>query len=112
MKETHNLIFLSLLKNIMKKILFICILLIPFFTKADCVWDAKEKTTYQVLSTGYGGKILFSGGYGKNFIIEVDGYITKYIESVVILKDDFCSWDSDVLYIDDEVFDVKSVEKI
>ena len=96
----------------MKKILFICILLIPFFTKADCVWDAKVKTTYQVLSTGYGGKILFSGGYGDDFIAEVDGYITKYIQSVVILKDDFCSWDSDVLYIDDEVLDVKSVEKI
>ena len=97
-----------------KNILFtlIVIFISPLFSKADCVWDAKEKTTYQVISTGYGGKILFSGGYGKDFIVQVDGYITKYIGSVVILKDDFCSWESDVLYIDDEVFDVKSVAKI
>jgi len=95
-----------------KKILFLSIILTPFFSMADCVYDAKEKTTFQVLSTGYGGKILFSGGYGKDFIVSVDGYVTNYIESVLILKDDFCSWDDSVLYIDDEVFDVKSVEKI
>tara|TARA_B100000427_G_scaffold139460_1_gene115998 strand:- start:441 stop:734 length:294 start_codon:yes stop_codon:yes gene_type:complete len=95
-----------------KNILFLSIILVPFFSLADCVYDAKEKTTFQVLSTGYGGKILFSGGYGSDFIVSVDGYITKYIDSVLILKDDFCSWEDSVLYIDDEVFDVKSVEKI
>lgn len=95
-----------------KKFLFVCLLLIPYFSSADCVYGAKDKTTYQILSTGYGGKILFSGGYGDDFIVEVEGYLIKHVDSVVILKDDFCSWDSGVLYIDEEVFGVKSVEKI
>ena len=94
------------------KILFIFILLIPYFMSADCVYGAKDKTTFQVLKSGYGGKILFSGGYADDFIVEIEGYIPEYIDSVVFLKDEFCSWDSDVIYIDEEVFDVKSVEKV
>ena len=96
----------------MKKIIIVLFLFNAIQLSADCVWDAKDKTTYKVLKTGYGGKILFTGGYGSDFIIEIDGYVSSYIESVIILKDDFCNWDDNVIYIDDEVFDVKSVTKI
>ena len=97
----------------MKKLILITLIAIsPFMLKADCVWGAKDKTTYKVLSSGYGGKIFFSGGYGNDFIIEIDGFITEYITEIMFLKDDFCSWEESVIYIDDEVFDVKSVEKI
>lgn len=94
------------------KILLLSILIFPSLSKPDCVYNAKEKTKYQILSTGYGGKILFSGGYGNDFIVEVDGYVYSNVDSVMILKDDFCSWESNAIYIDEEVFDVKSVTKI
>tara|TARA_B100001741_G_C16196827_1_gene434007 strand:+ start:151 stop:444 length:294 start_codon:yes stop_codon:yes gene_type:complete len=97
----------------MKKLILITLITIsPFLLKADCVWGAKDKTTYKVLSTGYGGKIFFSGGYGSDFIIEIDGFIYENISEIMFLKDDFCSWEDNVIYIDDEVYDVKSVEKI
>ena len=97
---------------IKKLALFLTIVSIPFLASADCVYNAKGKTTFQVLSTGYGGKILFSGGYGADFIVSVDGYISSNLGEVIILKDDFCSWENNVLYIDEEVFDVRSVDKI
>ena len=95
-----------------RAILIFCLSLHPLIKNADCVYGAKDKTSYKVLSTGYGGKIYFSGGYGNDFIIEVDGYVSSYINEVMFLKDDFCSWEDNVIYIDEEVFDVKSVDKL
>lgn len=79
----------------------------------DCVSGAKDKSAFQVLSTGYGAKILFSDGLGSDFIIELNGSIySKNLDEVYFIKDDFCNWDDNVLVIDDEVFGVKTVEKL
>ena len=81
--------------------------------KPDCVHSAKAKTSYKVIKTGYGAKILFSGGYSDDFIIEIDGSIyNKTLEGVYFVKDDFCNWESSVLVIDDEVYGVKDVAKV
>ena len=55
---------------------------------------------------------MLSGGYDNNFIGEVDGYVYSNVNSVMILKDDFCSSESNAVYIKEEFFDVKSVTKI
>ena len=96
----------------MKNIFLTTLFLLSFnMVFADCVYSAKEKTSFQILTTGWGAKIFFSGGYGTNFIIELSGSIYS-IDELVILKDDFCSYESNVLYIDGEVYDVKSVTKV
>jgi len=79
----------------------------------DCVYDAKDKSSFKVLETGYGAKIYFSGGTGSDFIIKLDGSLySKNLNEVYFIKSDFCSWESDVIVIDDEVFGVKSVTKV
>ena len=79
----------------------------------DCVFNAKDKTSYKVIKTGYGAKILFSGGYANDFIIEIDGSIfSKNLDEVYFVKSDFCAWESNVVVIDDEVFGVKTVSKV
>ena len=52
----------------MKKILLIATLLFSLYSYADCVYGAKDKSSYNVIKTGYGAKILFSGSYGDDFI--------------------------------------------
>ena len=80
---------------------------------ADCVFGAKDKTSYKIIETGYGAKIYFSGGYSSDFIIEISGSIySSYINEIYFLKDDFCDYESDVIVIDEEVFDILSVTEI
>lgn len=60
--------------------------------KPDCAHSAKDRTSYKVIKTGYGAKILFLGGYSDDFIIEIDESIyNKTLEGVYFIKDDFCS---------------------
>ena len=97
----------------MKNALFVVIFLFTSSVFADCVWGAKDKDTYRVIDTGYGAKILFSGGYTNDFIIKIDGSIySKDLQEVYFIKDDFCDWESDVLVIDGEVYGVQSVTDI
>jgi hypothetical protein len=98
----------------MKKVFtIIFFLFLPFITYADCVRGAKDKTEYKVINTGYGAEILFSGGYGADFIIELDGSIYyETLDEIYFIKDDFCDWDSDVIVIDGEVFGVKTVSQL
>ncbi len=78
-----------------------------------CIFGAKDKTNYQVLKTGYKAKILFSGGWGADFIIELEGSIySENLSDVYFIKDGFCSWEDNVIVIDDEVFGVAQVEKL
>tara|TARA_B100001059_G_C17625742_1_gene471821 strand:+ start:277 stop:576 length:300 start_codon:yes stop_codon:yes gene_type:complete len=80
---------------------------------ADCVFGAKDKTSYKIIETGYGAKIYFSGGYSSDFIIELSAPIYgSYIDEIYFLKDDFCDYESEVIVIDEEVFDVLSVTEI
>ena len=84
-----------------------------FSPNMDCVYDAKSKESYRVLETGYGPKIYFSGGYGSDFILELDGYVGyTNLDEVVMIKDSFCDWESDVILIDGEVYDIKKVTKV
>ena len=97
----------------MKKILLIAALLLSVYSYADCVFGAKEKTSFKVIKTGYGAKILFSGSYVDDFIIEIDGSIyNETLDEIYFIKDNFCSWESDVIVINGEVFGVKSVDKV
>lgn len=98
----------------MKKLttlLLILLFSVPVF--ADCVIGAKGHTSYRILETGYGAKIYFSGGYSSSFIIEIEGslYSTSF-EEIFFLKDDFCDYESDVIVIDEEVFDVLNVTQV
>ena len=78
-----------------------------------CVFGAKDKDSYKVISTGYNAKILFSGGYSSDFIIEIDGSIFyERLDDVYFIKDDFCSYENDVIVIDGEVFGVSKVTKL
>ncbi len=79
---------------------------------ADCIYGAKDKESYKIIDTGYGAKIYFSGGYGDDFIIELNGSIFGTIDEVYFIKDDFCNWEDDVIVIDGEVFGVRSVKKL
>ena len=79
----------------------------------DCVYNAKSKESYRVLETGYGAKIYFSGGYGSDFILELEGYVGYTdLDEVMFIKDSFCDWASDVIIIDEEVYGVKKVTKV
>ena len=96
----------------MKK-LFISTLLILSFTNilADWVYDSKSKESFKILETDFGAKIYFTLGYGPDFIIKISGSIYS-ADAILILKDDFCSYESNVLNINGEVFDIDSVTKI
>ena len=98
----------------MKKLFTILLTIGTLYTaSADCVYGAKDKSSYKIVDTGYGAKLYFSGGYGSDFIIELDGSIySTYISEIYFIKDDFCNWESDVIVIDGEVFGVKSVTKL
>lgn len=98
----------------MNLILFIFLSLIaPKESKYDCIYDAKDKTSYKILETGYGAKIYFSGGYGSDFVIKINGSVYyKTVDEIYFIKNDFCDWEDDVIVIDDEVFGVQSVSRI
>ncbi len=81
------------------------LILSPFVAYADCVIGAKSKTSYVVLDSH---TIMLQGGYGEDIIIKTFSFITDY-SSVTVLKDDFCSFESAVLYIDGEVVDAEGV---
>jgi hypothetical protein len=75
---------------------------------ADCVVNAKAKLRFQVLDSH---TILFTGGGGSDFIVKTFAFVTRGSD-IRILKDDFCSHDSAVLYIDGEVADARQVTKL
>ena len=75
---------------------------------ADCVVGAKQKTSFTVLDSH---TLLLQGGPGPDIIIKTFAFILK-TSTVKILKDDFCRYESAVLYIDEEVVDVNKVTKV
>ena len=76
--------------------------------QADCVYGAKDKTSFQVLD---GNTLMLTGGYGSNIIIKTYSYFYSSSD-VRVLKDSFCSYESAVLYIDGEVVDAQQVTKL
>lgn len=93
----------------MKVIAILIIIFIQInFAHADCVYGAKSKTRFQALDSS---TILLTGGYGGTIIAKI--YCCVYSSSnVTVLKDDFCSFDDSVFYIDGEIKEVRDVKKI
>lgn len=77
-------------------------------TYADCVYFAKSKLSFRVIDSH---TLILSGGPGPDILIKTFAFINK-TSSVVVLKDSFCSYDSAVLLIDDEVVSVNQVTKL
>lgn len=75
---------------------------------AGCVISAKSKTSFTVLDSH---TIVLTGGVGNNILIRTFSFIYSS-STVTVLKDDFCDFDSAVLYIDGEVADVQRVETL
>ena len=94
----------------MKPILLSILVSLAAFTtlSADCVYFAKSKTTFTILDSR---TLMLSGGTGPDIIIKV--YVTLTSASkITVLKDDFCSHDTNVLYIDGRLESVGQVTKV
>jgi hypothetical protein len=76
--------------------------------RADCAYGAKSKTQFQILDSN---TILLTGGYGGQIVVKIYCCVMQS-SNVTVLKDDFCSYESSVLYIDGNVIDVRDVKKI
>ena len=96
------------MKNIAAGIVAVAIAAVAFNANADCVYGAKEKTSFVVLDSH---TIILKGGYGNDILIKTYSFINSY-SSITVLKDSFCSYDSAVLYVDNETVDVNQVTKI
>jgi hypothetical protein len=89
-------------------LLFAAAMFLTNYAFADCVYGAKDKTKFAKVDSR---TLILSGGYGSDILIKTYTYIS-YSPSVVVLKDSFCSYDSNVLLIDGEVADVTQVTKL
>jgi hypothetical protein len=88
-------------------VLFPCAV-VPFSTSAnaDCVLNAKSKTSYMVLDSH---TILLKGGIGKDILIKSFAFFYS-TSQVTVLKDNFCDFESSVLYVDGQVVDAQQVK--
>jgi hypothetical protein len=94
----------------MNKLLATSILLFTLSNTAfaDCVYGAKDKTSYVVLDSH---TIVLRGGYGGDILIKTFAFINSS-SSVTVLKDSFCSYESSVLYVDGQTVDANDVKKL
>ncbi len=91
-------------------ILAACATLLALTTpsQADCVINAKSKTTFTRIDSH---TLLLQGGTGPDIIIKTFAFIMQS-SSITVLKDDFCSFESEVLLVDGDVVDVNQVTKV
>ena len=91
----------------MKKIFILLVFIFNSQTlSADCVYDAKSYKNYKIIDEN---TIVLQEGNGKNILIQ--SYCYFYMGSeLIILKDDFCDFEQDVLSVDGEVCEVKKVK--
>lgn len=94
---------MKLLKAISLSSLFI--LLISNLAVADCVFNAQGKTRFSRLDSH---TIILSGGAGRDIMLKTFCFIYRTSE-VQVLQDSFCSYASDVLYIDGNVCGVNKI---
>ena len=94
----------------MKKLLIFILLLLSITTNSfgDCVWGAKDKTYFTFVNNH---TIILKGGLGSDILIKTYCTILRN-SNIQVLKDNFCSYESSVLYIDGEVCDVNQVESL
>ena len=95
----------------MKKLLLTLALTIGMTSAAmaDCIYDAKSATSYRLINSN---TVMFTDAYGNGFIIKTYDYLTSYPSEVYVIKDDFCSYEDDVIVWDGEVIDAQEVTKI
>jgi hypothetical protein len=89
-------------------IIAILFLVIVSSAGADCVYGGKSKTSFTRLDSH---TIVLNGGYGPKMLIKTFCFIYTSSE-VSILKDNFCSYENAVLYVDGEVCDAQSVQTL
>lgn len=77
-------------------------------TRADCIMNAKSATKFQILDNH---TILLSGGLSGAILIKSFAFF-QVTSQVSVLKDDFCDFESSVLYVDGEVIDAQQVKHI
>lgn len=88
--------------------LFQVFLVMANVAAADCVYDVKSSTSFQMLDPN---TILLRGGGSGGVIVKTFSFI--YTPSdVQVLKDDFCDYEDAVLYIDGEVIDAQAVKSL
>ena len=75
---------------------------------ADCILNAKSKTSYVVVDSH---TIIMKGGIGKDILIKSFSFFYS-TSQVTVLKDDFCDYESSVLYVDGEVVDAQQVKSL
>lgn len=94
----------------MRKIILLIWFILPISQNvfADCVFNAKSKTSYTVLDNH---TIILRGGFGDDILIKSFSFFHKSSQ-VSVLKDSFCNYDNSALYVDGEVVDVKDVKRI
>jgi hypothetical protein len=73
---------------------------------ADCILNAKSKTTYVALDSH---TILLRGGIGRDILIKSFAFFYS-TSQVTVLKDNFCDYESSVLYVDGEAVDAQQVK--
>lgn len=86
--------------------LLLCGLMATVPMRADCVFGAKAKTSFTVLDSH---TIILSGGYGRRIFIKTFAFLPRN-PSLVVLKDSFCSYADDVLYVNEELIGVTDVK--
>lgn len=90
------------------KIAATILILMSLNLMADCVYGAKDKNKFNRIDSN---TIILSGTFGNNILIKT--YCSIYNSSnVQVLKDSFCSYESDVLYVDGTLCSVNQVVKV
>jgi hypothetical protein len=82
-----------------------------FITKpatADCVLNARSKTSFVVLDIH---TIFLKGGLGGAILLKSFGFFYPG-SNVTVLKDTFCDFEDGVLYVDGELFDAREVKQV
>lgn len=87
---------------------FFIIIVSSLSINADCVYGMKDKSSFIVLDNH---SVILKGRFGSDILIKTYCYISSS-SSIQILKDDFCDYESAVMYIDNEACDVNQVKKL
>ncbi len=85
-----------------------CLYFVASPALADCVYGAKSKLRFQVLDNN---TLFLTGGYGGDILIKIFCCVHSS-SNVTVLKDDFCSYEENVLFIDGSAVGVRDVKKI
>ena len=75
---------------------------------ADCVLNAKSKSAYVILDSH---TLILQGGIGKDIVLKSYHFFHNGSQ-VTVLKDNFCDFESAVLYVDGELVDVQQVKSL